>query len=152
MHAVISALLHRAAGERGAVLVLVAAALFPMIALLAFVVDVSHWFDYSRNLQNRADAAALAGAQELVACGSSAPGDTATGTQSAVGKFAQLYTGAGLGEPAGNLPYTDAQVQSATGWSLSGAGAAGYLNNTSPGSPIDSPLTLRAGGLDNFFM
>jgi Flp pilus assembly protein TadG len=54
--------------ERGSVLVLVAAAMFPALAVLTFAIDVSHWFDYSRNLQNRADAAALAGGQGLGVC------------------------------------------------------------------------------------
>jgi hypothetical protein len=50
----------QARSERGAVMVIVAAWL-PVLALFAmFAIDVSHWFDYSRNLQNRADAAALA--------------------------------------------------------------------------------------------
>ena len=138
--------------ERGAVMVLMAAALFPMIALLAFVVDVSHWFDYSRNLQNRADAAALAGAQEFGACLGGSPGDTSSGAQSAIGKFAQLYSGAGANEPAGLLPYSDAQVQSATGYKIA---SYGYLNDTSAfnvtdPTSVDSPLTLKAGSLANF--
>jgi hypothetical protein len=140
--------------QRGAVMVLMAAALFPMVALLAFVVDVSHWFDYSRNLQNRADAAALAGAQELGACLGSSPGDQLTGTQSAVGRWAQLYSGAGANEPANHLPYTDAQVQATTGYKI---GTYGYLNNTtafnnSDSTSVDSPLTLKKGSLSDFYM
>ena len=139
--------------QRGAVMVLMAVALFPMIALLAFVVDVSHWFDYSRNLQNRADAAALAGAQELVACLGSSPGDQLTGAQSAVGKWAQLYSGAGVNTP-GNVPYTDQQVQAATGYKV---GTYGYLNNTtsfsnSDPTSVDSPLTLKKGSLSDFYV
>jgi hypothetical protein len=96
--------------ERGAVMVLVAAALFPMVALLAFVVDVSHWFDYSRNLQNRADAAALAAGAEYGAVCFGSPTDAA---MKPVGQMAQLFSG-----PAGSssdLPYpysgTDSPLQ-----------------------------------------
>ena len=49
-------------------MVIFALSLFPILAMLTFAIDVSHWFDYSRNLQNRADAAALAGGQMLGAC------------------------------------------------------------------------------------
>ena len=46
--------------ESGAVIVMVAIWL-PVLALfVSFAVDFAHFFDYSRNLQNRADAAALA--------------------------------------------------------------------------------------------
>ena len=48
--------------ERGAVMVLVAVTLPVILLFVAFGIEVGHWFDYSRNLQNRADAAALAAA------------------------------------------------------------------------------------------
>jgi uncharacterized membrane protein len=47
--------------ERGSVIVLAAFAMFPAMFLMAFAIDISHWYDYSRNLQNRADAAAGGG-------------------------------------------------------------------------------------------
>ena len=145
-------------GERGAVMVIMALALFTMAAMMTFAIDVSHWFDYSRNLQNRADAAALAagGAYGNI-CFTDNTGDTQTGAQSAVGKWAQLYSGAGVAEPVGNLPYTDAQVSApvinplaggpGTGWNVT---ANGYINNTLPGSSPDSPLTLKAGSLSDY--
>ena len=150
--------------ERGSVMVLTAIAIFPLMFLLAFAIDVSHWFDYSRNLQNRADAAAFAGAQmysDLCFTGGN-PGTTTNGNQGTIGKWAQLYSGAGVNEPAGNLPYTDAQVSAATtaatgsgngpgtGWDVT---ANGYANNTtSAGAPAPNPLTLKLGSLSNFFM
>jgi hypothetical protein len=81
----------QARNERGAVLVLVAVCLPALALLAAFAIDVSHWFDYSRNLQMRADAAALAAGQQY-------GGICATATPSAagmadVGKMAQLYAG-----------------------------------------------------------
>ena len=48
--------------ERGAAMVLVAVALPVLVLFVAFGVEVGHWYDYSRNLQNRADAAAMAAA------------------------------------------------------------------------------------------
>src|SRR5712691_5684373 len=99
--------------ERGSVVVLTALAIFPAMFLMAFAIDVSHWFDYSRNLQNRADAAALAAAAEfgnICLGGAATPGSTSNGGQSTLGKWAQLYSGAGVNEPVGNLPYTDAAV------------------------------------------
>jgi hypothetical protein len=149
--------------ERGSVIVLMAVALFPIMFLAAFAIDVSHWWDYSRNLQNRADAAALAaGGQFGSTCiGSGAPGTTGNGAQSVLGKWAQLYSGAGVGEPVGNLPYTDAAVSAAataapgtgtgpgTGWPVA---TNGYLNNTKAASPVVSPLTLRLGNLNNYWL
>jgi hypothetical protein len=139
-------------------MVIFAVSLLPILAMLTFAIDVSHWFDYSRNLQNRADAAAFAGGQMLGACLGGSPGTTANGLQSAAGKWAQLYTGASSGEGSGsqtpNLPYSDAAVAASptaaagtgdgpgTGWSVT---TNGYLNNTHAPSPVDSPLTLRAG-------
>jgi hypothetical protein len=155
----------RLRSSRGSVLVLVAAAMFPIVAMMTFAIDVSHWFDYSRNLQNRADAAALAGGQMLGSCvgSTSTPGSTANGLQGQAGKWAQLYTGASAGESSTNLPYTDLQVSAATtlaagsgtgpgtGWNV---GSNGYINNTLSSSPVRSPLTLRAGlaNINNFWV
>jgi Putative Flp pilus-assembly TadE/G-like len=148
------------------VLVLVAAAIFPIVGMMTFAIDVSHWFDYSRNLQNRADAAALAGGQMLGSCIGKVgdPGNTVNGLQGLAGKWAQLYTGASVGESGANRPYTDQQVSAATtdpvgsgngpgtGWT--NLATQGYINNTLPPSPVNSPLTLRAGlaNINNFWV
>ena len=78
--------------ERGAVIVMVALWL-PVLALfLSFAVDFAHFFDYSRNLQNRADAAALAAGNALG--GTCFGGYTATRThRPGPGKAAQQYSG-----------------------------------------------------------
>jgi hypothetical protein len=149
--------------ERGSVIVLAAFAMFPAMFLMAFAIDISHWYDYSRNLQNRADAAALAAAGQFGGncLGAGDPGTTSNGTQSALGKRAQLYSGAGLNETPGNLPYTDGAVSAATtapagtgtgpgtGWNLA---TNGYINNTRPGSTFASPLTLKAGSLNDYWL
>jgi hypothetical protein len=88
--------------ERGAVVVLVAVWL-PVLALFAaFAIDVAHWFDYSRNLQNRADAAALAAGNSY--------GGLCTGTPTgpeldSLGRVAQKYSGPPDFTPDSNLPY-----------------------------------------------
>ncbi len=51
---------------RGTIVVAVAAFLVAMVALAAFVVDVGHWYAVRGQMQNSADAAAIAGAQRLV--------------------------------------------------------------------------------------
>jgi putative Flp pilus-assembly TadE/G-like protein len=89
--------------ERGAVVVMVAVWL-PVLALfVSFAVDFAHFFDYSRNLQNRADAAALAAGVAYGTTCFSSPNDT---TQLAnIGHVAQQYAGPPNGTPDTNLPY-----------------------------------------------
>ena len=86
--------------ERGAVVVMVAIWL-PVLALfVSFAVDFAHFFDYSRNLQNRADAAALAaGLQYGNTCAASTPDPAA---MAKIGQAAQRYSGPGS---ASDLPY-----------------------------------------------
>lgn len=52
--------------EKGNVLIIVAAALIALLAITAFTVDVGYLYFQKRHLQNAADAAALAGARELI--------------------------------------------------------------------------------------
>jgi Putative Flp pilus-assembly TadE/G-like len=49
-------------GERGAVLVMVAILIVPIMLFAAFAVDVGHWWVHERHLQTQADAGVLAGA------------------------------------------------------------------------------------------
>src|SRR5205823_1151280 len=143
--------------QRGSVMVLVAAAMFPLAGMMSFVIDVSHWFDYSRNLQNRADAAALAGGMEYGALcfPNGNPGNVSTGAQAAVGKQAQLYSGLSVGENAVNHFYTDATESTVavrgTPWNITNYG---YINNTLAASPVNSPLSLRAGlaNINNYWL
>lgn len=58
-------ILARWKGERGQAFVLTALAMVTLCAMAAFVLDVGHWFRDKRRLQGTADAAALAGAQQL---------------------------------------------------------------------------------------
>jgi Putative Flp pilus-assembly TadE/G-like len=118
----------RLAGEQGAVIVLVGLWL-PVLALFVmFAIDVSHWFDYSRNLQARADAAALAaGAQYGDTCAATTPDATA---MAQIAEAAQLYSGP---EATSDLPYSYAQP----------------LTDFSPTTYQNDP-TLRAGTLDRY--
>jgi Putative Flp pilus-assembly TadE/G-like len=134
--------------ERGTVMVLMAVAMFPFLFLAAYAIDVSHWWDYSRNLQNRADAAALAGATQYgtMCFQGGNPGNVTTGAQAAIGEYAQLYSGAA---PTSHVFYSSAQVQTGTGWNVT---TNGYLNNTLTASPVQSPLTLRLGNLSDYWV
>ncbi len=94
--------------ERGAVIVMVAIWL-PVLALfVSFAVDFAHFFDYSRNLQNRADAAALAAS---VAYGNTCFSSPTAAQTDVIGKVAQQYAGPPIqnaGSPytvPNNLPY-----------------------------------------------
>ena len=94
--------------ERGAVVVMVAIWL-PVLALfVSFAVDFAHFFDYSRNLQNRADAAALAAS---VAYGTTCFNNPTAAQTDAIGKVAQQYAGPPNQNPGSpytvpnNLPY-----------------------------------------------
>ena len=94
--------------ERGAVIVMVAIWL-PVLALfVSFAVDFAHFFDYSRNLQNRADAAALAAS---VAYGNTCFSSPTAAQTDAIGKVAQQYAGPPIQNPGSpytvpnNLPY-----------------------------------------------
>src|SRR5690242_19698344 len=90
--------------ERGAVVVMVAVWLPVLAIFVSFAVDFAHFFDYSRNLQNRTDAAAMAAA---VAYGSTCFGSPTTAQADTIGQVAQQYAGPPPGNyPAGNLPYT----------------------------------------------
>jgi hypothetical protein len=120
--------------ERGAVVVMVAVWL-PVLALfVSFAIDVSHFFDYSRNLQNRADAAALAAGDAYGATCFTNPNDA---TQLAnIGHFAQQYAGPpnGTPSPGGSPPGTNLP----------------YGFNTS--TPYQNQPNLTAGSGGNFYM
>ena len=89
-------------------MVLVAVTLPVLILFVAFGIEVGHWYDYSRNLQNRADAAALAAG---VAYGGTCFGSGYTSTQTdAIGEVAQQYSGPPTGTPNTNLPYAYGSV------------------------------------------
>jgi hypothetical protein len=76
----------------------------PVLALFAaFAIDVAHFYDYSRNLQNRADAAAFAGGDQMGNACASNPTDPRTSPELPIGQMAQLFSG-----PPGassDLPY-----------------------------------------------
>jgi hypothetical protein len=91
-----------AKSESGAVIVMVAIWL-PLLALfVSFAVDFAHFFDYSRNLQNRADAAALAA---IVGYGNNCSAGFTTAKTDPIGKVAQQYAGPPISTPSGNLPF-----------------------------------------------
>src|SRR3954452_23179011 len=89
--------------ERGAVIVMVAVWL-PVLAIFAsFAIDFGHFFDYSRNLQNRADAAAIAAGDQLGTLCAANPTDPRTSPELPVGEMAQLFSGPP--GSASDLPY-----------------------------------------------
>jgi uncharacterized membrane protein len=85
-------------GEAGAVMVMVALLLPVMVIFTSFAVDAAHFWDFSRNLQNRADAAAFAAGD---AFGGSCFGSPTPTQISDIGHAAQQYAGP-PGTPPGN--------------------------------------------------
>jgi Flp pilus assembly protein TadG len=65
-------LTHRARNERGAVLVLVAICMTIFLGMAALAIDVGSFYQQQRQMQAAADAAALAGAQDLPSSASNA--------------------------------------------------------------------------------
>ncbi|MFL6010784.1 MAG: pilus assembly protein TadG-related protein [Gaiellaceae bacterium] len=81
-----SALTSHTGGERGQVIVFVVAILTVLLGFAALVLDVGSWFRTHRHLQTSADAAALAGVQDL-------PASSATAASVANSYAQQNYTG-----------------------------------------------------------
>jgi Flp pilus assembly protein TadG len=61
----LTALIVKAKNERGVTAVVVALVLFPLVALTALAIDIGHLYVVDNELQNAADAGALAGARYL---------------------------------------------------------------------------------------
>ena len=64
-------------GERGSILAISAFGMLALVLALGLCVDVSHWYVVKAELQNAADASALAGASAL----NSAPADATPAAQ-----------------------------------------------------------------------
>ena len=112
--------------EHGAVMIIVAVAL-PVIAIMvSLAINVAHWYDYSRNLQLRADAAALAAGDSY---GAVCANPTAN-AMAAIGKTAQLYSGPLSAASDVFYPYgTTPTDLAALGQKINGAaGSNGYYN------------------------
>ena len=125
--------------ERGAVIVMVAIWL-PVLALfVSFAVDFAHFFDYSRNLQNRADAAALAAS---VAYGNTCFSTPTAAQTDTIGKVAQQYAGPPIQNPGS--PYT---VPNNLPYGYSGSGVpTPYLNvpKLTKGTPQNFHMRLNS--------
>lgn len=93
-------------GEKGDVMVMFAVMLPVLVIFASFAIDAGHWWDYSRNLQNRVDAATLAGGDQLAVCVASPSASSERG----IGEIAQQYSGPPAGTPdnVANLPYRTA--------------------------------------------
>jgi putative Flp pilus-assembly TadE/G-like protein/galactose oxidase-like protein len=98
----------RHGNQRGSVIVIVALWLPLLVLFASLAVDAGHWWDYSRNLQNRADAAALAGGDQLAVC----IGSPTAASERGIGEIAQQYSGPPTNTPDNliNLPYSSAQM------------------------------------------
>lgn len=91
-------------GESGAVMALAAITLPVLLLLTALVVDVGNWFTHDRQLQNRADAGALAGgvdyAANWAACVQSDDPALKASTAAAIAAQARTYAG----DPSATTP------------------------------------------------
>ena len=88
---------HDRSRERGAVMVMVALWLPIMAIFASFAIDAGHFWDFSRNLQNRVDAAVLAAGNQF---GGSCFGTPTAGELTSIGTAAQTYSGAPVGTPS----------------------------------------------------
>jgi hypothetical protein len=89
-------------GETGAVTVLLALVLPVIVIFASFAIDTAHYWDFSRNLQNRVDAAMLAAG---TAYGGTCFGTPDPAALANIGHLAQRYSGVPTGTPDVNLPY-----------------------------------------------
>jgi Flp pilus assembly protein TadG len=121
--------------ERGAVLVIVAAAMFGIVLLTGLVVDTANWFQHQRHLQLQADAGALAGAALFNKCVS----DAATANTTIVSD-AHRYAG----DPTSSSPY-NTQVSGDSNIVVrvnsQNYGSAGGDNSETAPSPGGAPCT-----------
>ena len=117
---------HTHENERGAVMIVVAVAL-PVIAIMvSLAINVAHWYDYSRNLQLRADASALAAGDSYGAiCANPTPN-----AMDSIGKTAQLYSGPMSAASDVFYPYATTPTDlAALGQATNpAAGSNGYFN------------------------
>jgi uncharacterized membrane protein len=84
-----------ARGDRGQVLVIVLLALLALLGVAAFAIDVGYAYYAKRQLQSAADAAALAGAQDLpdvTSATATATSYAAANTPANISGFAFTYT------------------------------------------------------------
>ena len=88
--------------ERGAVLLVVAAAVGALVLIVAIVVDIANWYEHKRHLQTQADAAALAGGSAF-----QIPGCSDTAIQKAAEQYSgkvTLLAGTPYNVQVGNTP------------------------------------------------
>jgi Putative Flp pilus-assembly TadE/G-like len=150
------------ASARGSVMVLTAVALIPLLLFTAFAIDVSHWWAYSRNLQNRADAAAFAGGTAFMGTGFAAMCSGVTsgdGTlayaspQRNAGDFAQLFSGPGNNQPWPVVPYGTGAPEPDQ---IPAPGDQKVFNETSSSSQTYSSYinipNLTAASLSNYYV
>lgn len=126
-------------------MILVALWLPVLVIFAGLAIDVPHWFDYRRNLQTRADAAALAAGTAYggTCFAAGVPTDPRDPAYNTLGQTAQAYAGPPPATPDANLPYAFGSV-------------AQYYNqpNLSRGTPDNFHLLLNstqnwdAGGMD----
>jgi hypothetical protein len=82
--------------ERGGVLVIVAVFMSSAVMLVAFSIDVGHWFEHKRHLQVQVDNGAFAGATNFDGCISASTADRADKTKPAnvaIQNAARKYSG-----------------------------------------------------------
>jgi len=112
--------------QRGAIAIMVGVLIIPLIALLGVVIDLGHLYVRKTELQNAADAAALAGAKQL--------NGQATGINAAV--TAAIATAAANASDMGNTPVAISAAQIRFGPTPDGAWA-------DQGTAVANPTGMR---------
>jgi Flp pilus assembly protein TadG len=161
-------LLRRARGrcrdERGSVLVITAVAMVAMLGMAAFTIDVGSWYQVKRHVQEAADAAALAGAQDLPASEATATADatayvtknlpgvtptitfpTSTEIKVVVSTTAPSFFGKVFGVTSANVSATSVASETSTQTTCSATGTDCYAMFAMNTSCTGDPITLGGG-------
>ncbi|WP_321931150.1 pilus assembly protein TadG-related protein [Paraburkholderia guartelaensis] len=136
-------------GQRGSVSVMVAVFLVVLLGCAALAIDVARWVIVRNELQNAADAAALAGARQLpgqlVAAASST---TWSNAATAATTVANTYAG---GNHANGQSIVTPQTVVAGYWDVNAANQPSTVPSSLPqtiGSPTDKPAVMVTVSLD----
>jgi Flp pilus assembly protein TadG len=130
------------ARRRGAVLVLVALLLVPLMFALAFVIDVGYMYNVQAELEATVDSASLAAAGEMSGASTAEYKQLATDAANLYSSFHVSLESDPLNLDGADIEFGDAVYDQGTGnWS--------FLSNPSAAAPYAVRVTVRRDGVNN---